>query len=54
MSLEKETNTKWEWTFPIGDDNESFTIEITKDGIIIGYDLLTWEEIDKARMVVTL
>ena len=54
MSIRKITDTTWEHEFP-GDGyrNEEHEIEITAEGIVIHYDLLTWEEIDAARQIIS-
>lgn len=49
MSIEKINDTEWARTYPNGCVNDEHPIEVTKEGIEIDFDLLTWEEIDAAR-----
>lgn len=50
MTIRRESETTWERVFVgNGDRNDSYEITATEDGLEIGYDLLPWDEIDKAR-----
>ena len=53
MSIKKTTETSWDRTFPAYIGNDSHEIEVTKDGIVIDYDLLSWDEIDEARKIIS-
>ena len=49
MSINKISDVAWEREFPCGEKNDTHEIVITKEGIEIDYDFLSWEEIDKSR-----
>jgi hypothetical protein len=53
MSITKESDLIFERVYPSlqDDSNDSDTLEFTKDGLQIGYDTLSWEDIKKAHKV---
>lgn len=50
MSIRTKSPTKWERTYAAGNYNESYDIEANAEGLEIDYDMLTWEQIDAARI----
>ena len=52
--MEKKSDTEWELELPVGEYSVSHSIEVTKEGIEFDYNLISWEEIDKARRILTI
>ena len=49
MSIHRVSATEWQHEFPVGDWNEHHSIEATKEGLAIDYDIISWEDIEKAK-----
>lgn len=49
MSVTQKSNTEWDVTVVCGDWNTSIPVEITAEGILVDYDLISWAKIDAAR-----
>jgi hypothetical protein len=53
MSIEVKNEVKAVFTYPYGYCNIELNIEVTRDGLEIDGEILTWEWIDAARKAVT-
>lgn len=50
MSIKKIDDLSYEREFPTsGGRNDTHDIEFTKEGLVIDYDTLSWEDIERAR-----
>ena len=52
MGLNYDGETEWTYIFPCDDYNEEISIEVTKEGIEIDFEVISWEEIDRARKII--
>jgi hypothetical protein len=52
MTIEKISDVEWEWILQ-GDweyyPTSYHTIEATNEGIVVGGDLISWEDLDRAK-----
>lgn len=49
MSIKQISDIIWKITTPVGEQNYEFEIVIIPQGIEVDDELLSWDEIDKAR-----
>ncbi len=52
MSIKKISNVEWQHEFPAGDNNDTHPIRATGEGLEINYDIISWDEIERARKIV--
>ena len=52
MSITKISDTQWEHEFDVGGHNDTHTITALPEGLEICYDLIPWEDIEKAKLIV--
>ena len=49
MTINKISSKEWERVVPVGEHNETYFIEATEEGLLIGYNTIPWKELDDAR-----
>lgn len=51
MMIEKTGTTSWDVSIGVGEYNYEVEVVVTAGGIVVHYQLLTWDEIDAAREI---
>lgn len=49
MSAKQISETIWEIEYPAGEYNVFIEIKATDDGLVIGDDIIFWDDIEKAK-----